>query len=321
MTARLHNLLHDGDFGAAVLRGLGQPQKVVPARYFYDAAGSELFEAITRLPEYYPTATEIGLLQAYGHAIAAMVGDVEVVVEFGSGSSAKTPGFLASVGAASYVPIDISAAFLAMASADLAAKLPALTVLPVAADFTRPLKLPAAVAGRPLLGFFPGSTLGNCTPAVAVDLLRSFAATLGPGAWLVIGLDRRKDRAALEAAYNDGAGVTAAFNRNVLVRINAELGGDIDVDAFEHRAPWNARLGRIEMHLAAKRDLFFDVLGQRFTMAAGETIHTENSYKWTPREARLLARGGGWEPVADWTDAGGRFGLHLWRAAEPSLEP
>lgn len=321
MATQLRNTLNASDFGEAVLRGLSQSPKVVPARYFYDSAGSELFEKITRLPEYYLTRTEIALLTKHAPDIAKHTGSGQVVVEFGSGSSAKTPPFLKAVGAAAHVPIDISAEFLAMAAADLADKLPGLAVHPLAADFTQPLRLPPAVAGKQLLGFFPGSTLGNCTPRVAVDLLRSFAATLRPNAWLVIGLDLRKDRKRLEAAYNDADGVTAAFNRNVILRINAELGGTLDPDAFKHRAPWNAELGRIEMHLVARRDLAFEVLGRPFAMVQGETIHTENSYKWTRREALMLARAAGWEPVEAWTDGDRRFMVHLWRACPDRLEP
>ena len=321
MPVALHNTLNANDFGDAVLRGLAQSQKVVPARYFYDRIGSDLFEAITGLPEYYPTRTEIVLLREHGSDIAAQVGAGRVVVEFGSGSSAKTPDFLRSIGAAAYVPIDISAEFLRMAADDLAAKLPGLPVFPCAADFTKPFKLPPGVTGKPKLGFFPGSTLGNCTPRVAVDLLRSFAAVLGEGAWLVIGLDLAKDTATLEAAYNDSAGVTAAFNLNVAVRINAELGGTIDLSALTHDAVWNADEGRIEMHLKALRDTSFQVLGEAFKMAAGETIHTENSYKWTPEQARLLARASGWNPVTAWFDVASLFSLHLWQIAPDLLEP
>lgn len=310
-----------GDFADAVLTGLAAAQMVVPARFFYDRAGSELFEAITRLPEYYPTRTEIGILADCSGDIAARVGAGRAVVEFGSGSSAKTPPFLRAVAAAAYVPIDISAEFLAMASADLATKLPGLAVLPLAADFTRPLTLPAAVAGARKLGFFPGSTLGNLGPAAAVDLLRAFGDTLGTDAWLVIGLDLRKDRAILEAAYNDAQGITAAFNFNVLHRINRELDGTIDLAAFDHDAPFNADLGRIEMHLRAVHDTSFTVLGQPFTIAAGATIHTENSYKWTRDEARLLARAAGWTPVELWTDAAAMFAVHLWRRDAAPLEP
>jgi dimethylhistidine N-methyltransferase len=309
------------DFAAAVLAGLSQPQMTVPARFFYDTAGSELFEAITRLPDYYPTRTEIGILADHGGDIAGVVGPGRAVIEFGSGSSLKTPPFLRAVAASAYVPIDISAEFLDMAAADLAAKLPDLPVFPLAADFTRPLRLPAAIAARPKLGFFPGSTLGNLGPPAAVDLLRAFADTLGRDAWLVIGLDRRKDAALLEAAYNDRQGITAAFNFNVLRRINAELDGTIDLAAFDHVAPFNADLGRIEMHLRARHATSFTVLGHAFALAAGATIHTENSYKWTDDEARLLARAGGWTPVELWTDADARFAVHLWRRDAARLEP
>ena len=277
----------DHDFLDSVLTGLAQPQKVIPARFFYDTTGSELFEEITRLPEYYPTRTEVGLLETYGGEIGRIVGPGRAVVEFGSGSSAKTPLLLRTVAASAYVPIDISAEFLEMAAADLARKLPELPVFPLAADFTRPLKLPAGIVARPKLGFFPGSTLGNLAPAAAVDLLRAFADTLGDGSWLVIGLDLHKDAGLLEAAYNDTAGVTAAFNLNILHRINRELDGTVDVAAFDHAAPFNADLGRIEMHLRARHDTDFTIAGQFFRLAAGETIHTENSYKWTLNEARF----------------------------------
>ncbi|MBV8971410.1 MAG: L-histidine N(alpha)-methyltransferase [Sphingomonadaceae bacterium] len=309
------------DFAAAVLAGLAASPKVIPARFFYDRTGSELFEAITRLPEYYPTRTEIGILADCAADIAARVGSGRAVVEFGSGSSAKTPPFLRAVGASAHVPIDISAEFLGMAAADLATKLPELNVYPLAADFTQPLVLPAEVAELPKLGFFPGSTLGNLGPAAAVDLLRAFGGTLGEAAFLVIGLDLRKPAEAIEPAYNDAAGVTAAFNLNLLHRINRELGGTIDTSAFAHRAFFNADLGRIEMHLAATRDTAFTVLGRPFRMAAGETIHTENSYKWTLDQARLLARAGGWEPVALWTDPVPLFAVHLWRRAAAAIEP
>ena len=311
----------DDDFATAVLAGLSQPQMTVPARFFYDRAGSELFEAITRLPDYYPTRTEIGILERCGPAIAAVVGPGRAVVEFGSGSSAKTPPFLRAAAASAYVPIDISAEFLEMAATDLATKLPGLPVFPLAADFTRPLTLPDAVAAGPKLGFFPGSTLGNLAPAAAVDLLRAFGATLGESAWLVIGLDLRKDAATLEAAYNDPAGITAAFNFNVLHRINAELDGTLDATAFEHHSLFNAGLGRIEMHLRATHATEFTVLGKSFVLAAGASIHTENSYKWTLDEARVLARAAGWTPVEVWTDPANRFAVHLWRRDAAHLEP
>lgn len=308
-------------FARDVVAGLSQTRKVIPARYFYDRRGSELFEAITELPEYYPTRTEIGLLETHGADIARLTGKRRVVVEFGSGSSTKTPLLLAEVDAAAYVPIDISADFLRDAAAALAARHPGLDVLPLAGDFTRPLALPAAVRGQPMIGFFPGSTIGNLDHAAAVDLLRAFRATLGADARLVIGIDRRKNPRLLEAAYDDAAGVTAAFNLNLLHRLNRELDGDVPVDAFEHRAVWNDAVGRIEMHLVAQRDLAFTVAGRRFAMTAGETIHTENSHKYTVEEARLLARASGWEPLAAWSDARELFSLHVWTAPADHMQP
>jgi dimethylhistidine N-methyltransferase len=314
-------LIADTDFGRAVVAGLSQTPKVIPARFFYDRRGSELFEAITQLPEYYPTRTEIGLLERHGPDIGRLVGAGRIVVEFGSGSSAKTPLLLRHVDPAAYVPIDISADFLRESASTLAKAHPGLDVLPVAGDFTRPLALPAAVAGRPMIGFFPGSTIGNLAHAAAVDLLRAFRETLGSDARLVIGIDTRKHPRLLEAAYDDAEGVTAEFNLNLLHRINRDLGGTVPVDAFEHRAVWNDGLGRIEMHLAATRDVTFAAAGRRFAMRMGETIHTENSHKYTTEEARLLARAAGWDPLAAWTDAKGLFALHVWRSPAVRLEP
>lgn len=320
-------LVHDDarDFADAVLAGLSQPQKVIPARFFYDRAGSELFEAITELPEYYPTRTEIGILQAHAADIAATVGPGRAVIEFGSGSSMKTPLLLRAIAPAAYVPVDISAEFLQASAAALAADFPGLSVLPVAADFTAPFKLPGGISALPRLGFFPGSTLGNLAPIAAIDLLRGFATTLGDDSWLVIGLDLApgpgKSRETLEAAYDDVQGVTAAFNRNLLDRIDRELDGTVQTQDFEHRAVWNDVLGRIEMHLVAVRDTSFTAAGQYFSLAAGEHIHTENSYKWTLPEARLMARASGWVPVADWTDAEGRFSLNLWQRDDGRMQP
>jgi dimethylhistidine N-methyltransferase len=313
------------EFGDAVRTGLAQPQKVIPARFFYDRAGSELFEAITELPEYYPTRTEIGILTAHAADIGATIGPGRAVIEFGSGSSAKTPLLLRAIAPGAYVPVDISAEFLQHSASALAADFPGLPVLPVAADFTAPFKLPGSVAALPKLGFFPGSTIGNLAPQAAVDLLRGFAATLGTGSWLVIGIDLApgpgKSREALEAAYDDAQGVTADFNMNLLQRINRELGGDVRIEDFAHRAVWNAVLGRIEMHLVAVRDTQFTAAGQTFSLVAGEHIHTENSYKWTLPEARLMARASGWVPVADWTDDAARFSLHLWQRDDGRMQP
>ena len=307
------------DFARAVRAGLAQRQKVIPARYFYDDAGSRLFEDITRLPEYYPTRTETGILRASAAEIASAVGAGRVVVEFGSGSSAKTPLLLDAIQPAAYVPVDIAADFLAESAAALAAHVPDLPILPVAADFTRPFALPDVPGPR--LGWFPGSTIGNMGPMAAVDLLRSFAATLGAGSILLIGLDLAKDAAVLEAAYNDAQGVTAAFNLNLLTRINRELAGTIDVDAFAHEARWNPALSRIEMHLVARRATRFSAAGAMFELAAGESIHTENSYKWTMAESRLLARAAGWTPQAAWADLAGWFSVQLWALPAAELAP
>jgi L-histidine Nalpha-methyltransferase len=302
-----------------VIDGLSASRKFVPSRYFYDRRGSELFEEITRLPEYYPTRTEMALLEAHSRDVATYVGKGRSVIEFGSGSSTKTPIFLAATEAAAYVPIDISADFLEASSARFAEDHPGLRVVPVAGDFSRRIDLPD-VPG-PLIGFFPGSTIGNFHPVAAVDLLRSFRETLGDDAWLVIGLDTRKNQRLLEAAYDDSDGVTAAFNLNILHRINRELGGNIPVELFEHRAVWHDGKGRIEMHLVALQFLAFEVAGTTFEMSEGETIHTENSYKYVNAEAAMMARTSGWEPMAKWTDKDGLFSLHVWRAASAEGEP
>jgi len=307
------------EFAQAVLEGLSQDRKVIPARYFYDRRGSELFEEITQLPEYYPTRTEIALLQAHGPDLARLAGRGRSLVDFGAGSTAKTPLVLQALAAPVYVPIDISGDFLRQSAAALAAEYPHVDIRPVVGDFTGPLVLPR-LAG-PLTGFFPGSTIGNFDHRAAMDLLRSFRCTLGADARLIIGIDTRKNAGLLEAAYDDAQGVTAAFNLNLLHRINRELDADVPVEAFEHRARWNDRLGRIEMHLQASRDICFWIAGERFSMDEGETIHTENSYKYTAEETRLLARASGWEPMAMWTDAAGLFGLHVWAAGQEGMQP
>lgn len=303
--------LADPAFRADVLTGLASRPRAIPARWFYDHRGSELFEAITDLPEYYPTRTERAILVEAGPAIAAAVGPGRAVVEFGSGSSAKTPLLLGAIEPAAYIPIDISGDFLRESASELAAQFPGLPVLPIEADFLRPIALPDGIAAMPKLGFFPGSTIGNMIPHSSVDLLRAMRASLGTGAMLLIGMDRVKDVDVLVRAYDDAAGVTARFNLNLLERINRELAGTIPVDAFAHRAIWNDMRARIEMHLEATRDVAFSIEGRNFAMAAGETIHTENSHKYGPRDARILLRSGGWTPIGEWTDPEGKFGLYL----------
>ena len=313
--------LADPAFRADVLRGFALRPRAIPARWFYDRRGSDLFEAITQLPEYYPTRTETAILYAASPEIAARTGAGRAVVEFGSGSSTKTPILLNAVAPAAYVPIDISGDFLRESSAQLSSAFPGLPVLPVEADFLKPVALPTQIADLPKLGFFPGSTIGNMIPHASVDLLRAMKASLGEGAMLLIGMDRVKDEGVLTAAYDDAQGVTAAFNLNLLERINRELGGTIPIDTFRHRAIWNDDRARIEMHLEATADVDFTIEGRPFAMGKGETIHTENSHKFGPRDAKLLLRAGGWTPIAEWTDDAGLFSLILTEAQAPRLAP
>jgi L-histidine Nalpha-methyltransferase len=313
--------LADPQFRADVLHGLAARPRAIPARWFYDRRGSELFEAITDLPEYYPTRTEIAILRDRSDEMAEAVGPGRALIEFGSGSSTKTPILLDRVAPAAYVPIDISGDFLRASAAALAQRFPGLPVHPVEGDFTRPIALPTSVAGLPKLGFFPGSTIGNLIPFAATDLLRAMRQSLGEGALLLIGMDRIKGEDVLVPAYDDAAGVTAAFNMNLLERINRELDGTVPLDAFRHRAIWNDGRARIEMHLEATRDVHFIVDGRPFAMAAGETIHTENSHKYGRRDARMLLRAGGWTPVAEWTDPEDRFAVILAEAQAPRPAP
>ena len=303
--------LVDPQFRADVLAGLARRPRAIPARWFYDRRGSELFEEITELPEYYPTRTERAILEVACPEVATIIGAGRAVVEFGSGSSVKTPILLAAIAPSAYVPIDISGDFLRESSRTLSRQFPDLLVLPFEADFMKPLTLPRTIAETPKLGFFPGSTIGNMIPSMAVDLLRAMRASLGEGAMLLIGMDRIKDETTLVRAYDDAAGVTAAFNMNLLDRINRELSGTIPIDAFRHRALWNDDRARVEMHLEATRDATFTVDGQPFAVAAGETIHTENSHKYATRDARILLRSGGWTPIDMWTDPDDRFALYL----------
>jgi L-histidine Nalpha-methyltransferase len=311
----------DPAFRADVLAGLAAPIPAIPARWLYDRRGSELFEAITRLPEYYPTRTETALLEAIAPELAEAIPPDQAVVEFGSGSSAKTPTLLEAIAPAAYVPIDISGEFLRASAQSLQQRFPSLPVHPVEADFMRRLELPEAVAALPRLGFFPGSTIGNFVARTAVDLLRAMKDTLGDGSRLVIGMDRIKDPEILLRAYDDAAGVTAEFNLNLMHRINAELDGDIPVDAFRHRAIWNDALSRIEMHLEAVHDVRFAISGRFFAFAAGETIHTENSHKYGHRDSRILLRAAGWGVVREWTDDRDYFSILLAEAEPPRFAP
>jgi len=299
-------------FAADVLAGLQAERKALPAKYFYDSAGSRLFERISELPEYYPTRTELGILRERAAEIAERLPDKAALIEFGSGASTKASILLAAAPQlAAYVPVDISSEVLHQEADVLRRGFPRLEVIPVDADFSRPFDLPAALAALPRAGFFPGSTIGNFEPHEACTFLRNAGSILGRGAAFIIGVDLVKDRAVLHAAYNDAAGVTAKFNVNLLARINRELGANFNLKCFEHHAFFNRERSRIEMHLASTKRQKVKILGETIEFRAGETIHTENSYKYTPASFGALARGSGWSVPALWTDAEKYFAVYF----------
>lgn len=292
------------DFRRQVLRGLRRSPKELPCKFFYDERGSRLFDAICDLDEYYPTRTELAIMRRHAADMANRVGPDCLLIEYGSGSSVKTRLLLDRLRRpAAYVPVDISREHLLRAASALAASYLGLEVLPVCADFTAPFSLPrpARSAAR-RVAYFPGSTIGNFRPAAAVALLRQMAAQVGPGGGLLIGYDLRKSRAVLEPAYDDRLGVTRAFNLNLLARINRELGGDFDLDHFRHRAFYNGRRGRVEMHLISDRKQVVRVGGEEFHFAEGESMRTECSYKYTAGGFGRLAAQAGFSGVAAWMD-------------------
>jgi dimethylhistidine N-methyltransferase len=287
-----------------VLRGLRATPKTLPCKYFYDEAGSELFERITALEEYYPTRTELAIMERYAPEMAALLGRHCLLVEYGSGSSTKTRLLLDHLrDPLGYVPIDVSGEFLRRSANALAAEYPDVEVQPLCADFTGPLVLPAprSPTARRVV-YFPGSTIGNFTPGMAGALLRQTATLCGPGGCLLLGADLQKDPLVLEAAYNDRRGVTAAFNRNLLERINRELGGDFALDQFSHRAVYNTRQGRIEMYLVSRRAQSVHIGDAEFFFAEGEAICTEYSYKYNLRGLTFLGARGGFDVQRVWTD-------------------
>ena len=303
-------------FAGDVIDDLSQHPKRLSPKYFYDATGSELFEQITLLPEYYPTRTELGILRDRASEVAAIIPEGAALVEFGAGATTKVRLLLEQCAFGAYVPVDISGDFLKAQADALREDFPALSVYPVAADFTAPFALPDAVKAMPKVGFFPGSTLGNFEPHEACAFLRSAREILGMDARMVIGVDLEKDERVLYDAYNDAAGVTARFNLNVMVRINRELGGNFDTNAFMHRAIYNRDRHRIEMHLISKMAQTVRVLGRSFSFRAGETIHTESSYKYSLERFTALARGSGWMPRESWTDSAGMFSVHALVASD-----
>ena len=302
-------------FRDAVLSGLRCTRKRIPCKFFYDARGSALFEAICRLPEYYPTRTEIVILEDNSADIAAHMGRNCRLIEFGSGASQKVRILLPALDRpAAYVPVDISREHLRDAATGLAEDFPSVPVIAVCADYTRPFSLPPLPgAGGKKVGFFPGSTIGNFEPDAAVAFLANYARILGPGGEMLIGVDLKKDPEILDAAYNDRAGVTAAFNLNLLERVNRELDGDLDIDRFEHVAFYNEAEGRVEIYIRSLVGQQARIAGAHFRFAEDELIHTEYSYKYSVPEFRALAGRAGFRPVDTWTDPAELFSVHYFR--------
>jgi dimethylhistidine N-methyltransferase len=308
--AQHESFAEESAFARDVIAGLtARPKRLAP-KYFYDEAGSQLFEEITRLPEYYPTRCELSILRERAGDIARLFQQQTALIEFGSGSTRKARILLeAALAIAAYVPVDISPEMLSQEAVELQRDFPKLKVLPVVADFTKPFGLPAEIAGLARAGFFPGSTIGNFEPHDAAAFLTHAARRIGPGGILIIGIDLVKDPAVLNAAYDDAAGVTAKFNLNLLTRINRELGADFDLAGFCHQAFYNTERRRVEMHLASRKRQKVRIAGRVIEFRAGETIHTESSYKYTVESFGALARGCGFTPAAQWTDPQGYFSV------------
>jgi L-histidine Nalpha-methyltransferase len=311
-----HDLAPSEDnFRDSVLGGLSREPKSLPCKFFYDARGSALFEAICEVPEYYLTRTEIGILETHAKAIAERIGPNCRLIELGSGASRKVRLLLAALRTPlAYVPVDISRSFLRDAAANIAADFPELDVVAVCADYTRPFELPKITgpAGK-RVGFFPGSTIGNFEPEAVVTFLKHCGKLLGPGAEMLIGVDVKKDKAVLDAAYNDPQGLNAAFNLNLLHRIAKELDSDIAIDDFEHVAFYNPDEGRVELYIRSLKHQTAVIAGRRFSFAAGEMIHTENSYKYAIPEFHELAARAGFAALETWTDPQRKFSVHYLR--------
>jgi len=301
------------EFLRDVLAGLSRPEKTLPCKYFYDQRGSELFDRICELDEYYHARCEVAILRAHADEIAALLGPAPALIEYGSGSSLKTRLLLDRMQGGTYLPVDISRDHLLRTAARLAEDYPRLEVVPIVADFSRPFALPA-VPGRRVV-YFSGSTISNFAPPDDARLLAQIARQVGPGGGLLIGVDLKKDRSILEPAYDDARGVTAEFNLNLLARINRELGADFDLSGFRHRAVWNEAAGRIEMYLVSQRDQVVHLAGQSVSLREGEAICTEHSYKFSVEEMAELARGAGLAVRRVWTDDRRLFSVQYAEAA------
>jgi dimethylhistidine N-methyltransferase len=306
------------DFRAEVLRGLQLPRKRLPPKLFYDKRGSSLFETICNQPEYYPTRVELQILRQYAGELAAAIDEHSALFEFGAGSAIKTRLLLRALEKSGrlprvYIPVDVSREMLLESAEGIHRRFPEVSVLPVCADYTRTLRIPASylLGASSRVAFFPGSTLGNMEPHEAISFLRNVGRTLKPAGKILVGIDLQKDPRVLVAAYNDAAGVTAAFNLNVLERIRQEFGAQIDLDRFGHRAIYNAEEGRVEMHLVSLGEQILSIGGRRFGFRRGETIHTESSYKYTLEGFSRLARASGYSVARVWSDERRYFAIIL----------
>jgi dimethylhistidine N-methyltransferase len=310
-----HAALPEGEsFADSLMSGLRKTPKEISCKFFYDEAGSRLFDAICELPEYYQTRTETALLKRHAAEIAALMGSGVEIVEFGAGSLRKVRILLDTAqNPYAYTPLDISGDYLQEVVRALAADYPALVLRPVVGDFTRPLEIPDLPGRNSKIsrraGFFPGSTIGNFKPDAAMALLRRMRATLNGGG-LLIGVDLVKEPGRLHAAYNDAAGITAQFNKNLLARANRELGADFELDAFAHYAPYNAGAHRIEMYLVSLKRQSVTLGSERFEFSQGEPVHTEDSHKYTIESFREMACRAGFNPRAVWTDEERLFSMH-----------
>ena len=300
-------------FSDDVLQGLSKRPASIPPKYFYDAKGSQLFDAITKLPEYYQTRTEIAILQKNAEEIARHVGTGSLLIEPGGGSCAKVHILLDGLRPTTYVPMDISRQHLQQATKELAVAFPWLDIHAVCTDFTQTMKLPSTIPESTKVAFFPGSSIGNFDPISAADFLTSIAEMVELGGFLLIGVDLKKDKSILQAAYNDAKNITAQFNLNLLHRINRELDADFDLSNWQHKAFYNEQKGRIEMHLVSLCEQQLSIGESKFIFTRGETIHSENSYKYTSQEFIQLAHQAGFQSIAQWNDEDNLFSVHLFR--------
>ena len=307
------------EFADDVIKGLSERPASIPPKYFYDAKGSKLFDAITELPEYYPTRTEVGILSENAKQIAEHVGTGSLLVEPGGGSCAKVHILLEGLKPCAYVPMDISRDHLQLAAEELAIAFPWLEIHAACTDFTKQMSVPPTAPEGTHVAFFPGSSIGNFNPQGAIGFLLAIAELVGPGGYLLIGVDLKKDSKILQAAYDDEAGITALFNLNLLTHINRELDGDFDVSRWQHKAIYNEEVGRIEMHLASQIDQTVTINGTSFEFVKGETIHTENSYKYSSDEFIKLASKAGFQSDALWIDENDLFSVHLFRVQSGAM--